>query len=95
MAMSFTIDDFQDLEQILDEHPEWRARLRRQILSDELLALPEQVSSLAKQVAGLAEAQQRTETQVIILAEAQQRTEGRIGSLTDESGSHSAAPFWR
>ena len=68
--MSFTIDDFQDLEQILEENPEWRVRLRRQILSDELIALPEQVSSLAKQIAGL--------------AEAQQRTEGRIGSLTEQ-----------
>ena len=68
--MSFTIDDFQDLEQILEENPEWRARLRRQILSDELLALPEQISTLTRQVGSLTE-------QVATLAQA-------VGDLTDD-----------
>jgi hypothetical protein len=93
--MSFTVNDFQDLEQILEEHPEWRTRLRRQILSDELLALPEQASSFRTETAQrfqeLAEAQIRTDEhvaglakQVAELAEAQQRTEERISSLTEQ-----------
>lgn len=93
--MSFTVDDFQDLEQLLEDQPEWRARLRRQILSDELLTLPEQVSSLRAETAQrfqqLAEAQRHTDEQVSTLAaqvaaltEAQQRAEGQIGSLTEQ-----------
>ena len=42
--MPFTIDDFCDLVRILEEKPEWRAELRRLILTDELPALPERVA---------------------------------------------------
>ena len=76
--MPFTVEDFNDLVRILEEKPEWRAALRRQVLTDELLALPEQVASLraeterrfqelTAQVAELATAQKRTEEQVITL----------------------------
>ncbi len=41
--MPFTIEDFRDLVRILEEKPEWRAEMRRLILTDELLALPERV----------------------------------------------------
>jgi hypothetical protein len=37
------IRDFYDVVRALDAHPEWRADLRRLILTDELLALPEQI----------------------------------------------------
>src|SRR5437867_5568794 len=76
--MPFTVADFNDLVRILEEKPEWRAALRRQVLTDELLALPEQVASLraeterrfqelTAQIAELATAQKRTEEQVITL----------------------------
>jgi hypothetical protein len=92
--MPFTVEDFQDLVRILEEKPEWRAALRRQVLSDELLALPEQIVSLraeterhfrvlTAQVAELAEAQKRTEGQVAELAEAQKRTEGQVAELAE------------
>jgi len=42
-TMPFTIEDFRDLVRILEEKPEWRAEMRRLILTDELLALPERV----------------------------------------------------
>jgi len=42
-TMPFTIEDFRDLVRILEEKPEWRAEVRRLILTDELLALPERV----------------------------------------------------
>jgi hypothetical protein len=38
--MAFTVEEFRDLLRILDERPEWRAELRRLVLTDELLALP-------------------------------------------------------
>src|SRR6058998_1976752 len=82
--------DFHDVVRLLEEHPEWRAELRRLVLTDELLALPEQVSHLTGQVAALAEAQRRTEVQIAglttrmdELAAAQTRTETQLATLTD------------
>ena len=69
--MSFTVEDFHDLIELLGQHPEWRADLRRLVLSDELLELP----SLVRQ---LAEAQARTETRLNELAQAQARAEARL-----------------
>ena len=81
--MSFTVDDFQDLEQ----RPEWRVRLRRLVLSDELLALPEQMSSLRtgidRRFQQIVETQQQTDARMTALAEAQQQTEARLASLTE------------
>ena len=79
--MSFTIDDFQDLLRLLEQRPEWRADLRRHVLTEELLALPALVRELAdgqaaltRQVEALAAAQARTEQRVDELAAAQART---------------------
>src|SRR5436190_998600 len=44
--MPFTVEEFRDLVRILEEKPEWRAELRRLVLTEELLSLPEQVASL-------------------------------------------------
>jgi len=52
--MSFTVTDFHDLTRLLYEHPDWRAEMRRLVLSDEILELP----ALVRQ---LAEAQSRSE----------------------------------
>src|SRR5262245_58848987 len=97
LAMPFTVSDFHDLVRILEERPEWRGELRRLVLTDELLALPEQVAGLrtttdqrfqelARQVAELAEAQRHTEQQVIELAEAQRHTEQRLAELAAAQG---------
>ncbi|GBC96391.1 hypothetical protein HRbin16_02194 [bacterium HR16] len=43
-----TVDDLHDLIRILEEHPEWRADLRRVLLSNELLQLPEIVREIAE-----------------------------------------------
>ena len=74
--MAFTVEEFRDLLRILDERPEWRAELRRLVLTDELLALPELVRRLT-------EAQQRTEERLTALTEAQQHTEERLIALTE------------
>ena len=60
-----------------------RAGLRRLILTEELLGLPEQVAQLTKQVALLTEAQTRTETRSQALSEAQSRTETRLEALIE------------
>jgi len=52
--MAFTISEFRDLLQLLEQHPTWREELRRWVLTEELLALPQTVHELA-------EAQRRTE----------------------------------
>ena len=52
--MAFTVRDFRDLVALLEQHPEWRAELRRLVLTEELLALPQVVRELV-------DAQQRTE----------------------------------
>lgn len=77
------IKDFHDVVRLLEEHPEWRAELRRLVLTDDLLALPAQVSRLTEQVAALVEAQTRTDARVTVLAEAQVRTEARLAELAE------------
>ncbi len=86
--MPFAVEDFHDLLRLLEAHPEWRADLRRVVLTESLLALPDAVNALTQQVAALAEAQARTETklaalaeQMALLAAAQQRTEHRVDEL--------------
>jgi hypothetical protein len=39
--MAFTVEDFEDMLRILEQNPEWQERMRRAILSRELLELPE------------------------------------------------------
>ncbi|MBA2447184.1 MAG: hypothetical protein H0V51_04065 [Chloroflexi bacterium] len=69
--MVFSVGDFHDLVRLLEQNPEWRAELRRLVLTEELLRLPALVGELAA-------AQRRTEEQVSALAEAQRRAEGRL-----------------
>ncbi len=79
--MAFTVRDLQDLIVLLEEHPEWRAQMRRLVLTDDVLALPSIVEEIAAEVRALAEAQRRTEERLEALAEAQRRTEERMGEL--------------
>lgn len=65
--MAFTVQEFHDLLQLLEQHPTWRVELRRWVLTEELLALPQTVHALA-------EAQHRTEVQLEQLA-------GRVDTL--------------
>jgi hypothetical protein len=69
--MSFTVEDFHDLIELLAQHPEWRAELRRHVLSDELLELP----SLVRQ---LVEAQARAEARLEGVEQRLDRTETRL-----------------
>ena len=86
--MTFTVEHFHQLTQLLHERPEWRAEMRRLLLTEEILNLPHALSELAVaqqrteiRVEELAVAQQRTETRVEELAVAQQRTEDGLQRL--------------
>lgn len=96
--MSFTVEDFHDLVRMLEQHPEWRAELRRLLLTDEILSLPQLVQELSRRmvdltqrVDSLAEAQKhaeerltRLEETVAKLAEAQKHAEERLTRLEDK-----------
>jgi hypothetical protein len=88
--MAFTVQDFHDLIGILEQRPEWRTELRRLVLTEELLSLPQITHNLAEaqqrteqRIEELAEAQRRTEQRIEELAEAQRRTEQRVEELTE------------
>jgi hypothetical protein len=76
--MPFTTDDFHDLIRLVESHPEWRAELRRLVLTDELLALPEQVGVLTEQMTALT-------TQVTSLARSVQTLTDDVGVLKGKS----------
>ena len=80
--MPFTVEDFHDLIQLLETHPEWRSDLRRLVLTDELLALPQQLAML----------QARSEEQFQELLAAQQRTDAQMTTLTEQVTALIAAP---
>lgn len=89
--MTFTIQDYQDLVRLLETHPEWRAELRRLVLSDDVLTLPESIRELVRiqarteeRVDSLAQAQERTEQRLDSLAQAQEQTEQRLAQLTEQ-----------
>lgn len=85
--MSFSTDDFSTLVRLVEEHPEWRGNLRRLLLSDELLLLPEQFAQFRAQTdlqfRELGAALGRLTEQVQKLTEAQQRTDARLDALTE------------
>ena len=76
--MAFTVRDFRDLVALLEQHPEWRAELRRLVLTEELLALPQVVRELVDAQQRAEQRLERLEMIVQALAEAQQRTEQRL-----------------
>lgn len=73
--MAFGVTDFHDLVSLLEQHPEWRADLRRLLLSDEILSLPDLVRDLV-------EGQKLTDESVRQLVQAQARTDDQIRQLT-------------
>ncbi len=88
--MPFTVQDFHDLIRLVEQHPEWRAELRRLVLTEELLSLPGLVRELIEaqrrtevRLAELAEAQRRTDERLAELAEAQRRTDERLAELAE------------
>ncbi len=81
--MGFSVQDFHDLVRLLEAHPEWRAELRRLLLSEELLELPYLFRELVVKVEALVEAQTRTEERVGRLEEVVAKLDERVGRLEE------------
>ncbi len=75
--MSFTVEDFHDLVRLVTERPEWRADLRRLVLTDELLSLSEQLAKFQLRV------EDRFAMLVERIAALEERTEKRFQELTE------------
>ncbi len=101
--MAFTVNDYHDLVELLEQHPDWRSELRRLLLTDDILNLPRIVSELAEaqkrteaRVEELVDAQKRTVTHIDLLVEAQKRTEETlkrlVGDVSELKGWHTQ---WR
>src|SRR4029450_13208206 len=84
--MQLTVDEFNDLIRLVEAHPEWRAELRRLVLTDELLALPEQVGVLTREVTTLATTQQRLAEQMTTLTIQVTSLARSVQPLTDDVG---------
>ncbi len=80
--MPFTVEDFRDLLRLLEQHPEWRTELRRWVLSEELLRLPQLVQELVEAQRRSAERLGRTEEQIGRLTQAQESLARRLDTLT-------------
>ena len=85
--MAFSVEEFRDLIRLLEEHPEWRAELRRMVLTDELLELPslvrELVESQRRSQEELALLRAETEQRFREVAEAQLRLTQRVDELRE------------
>ncbi len=78
--MAFTVKDFHDLVRILEQHPEWRAELRKLLLPEELLSLPQLVQELGQRIKDLSQ-------EVTRLVEAQRRAEERLARAEERLAS--------
>lgn len=102
--LPFTVENFRDLIKLLQEHPEWRAELRRLVLSEELLTVPVRLDRLARaaesseaRLAAIesalresAAAQAETEATLARLAERQERTEAALRELAERQAEMAA-----
>ena len=88
--MPFAVQDFRDLVQLLEERPEWRAEMRRLVLSDEYLTLPEQLADLRREVAELRRDFERrfnrVEARLDQLTDDVEQLKSNVGRLTDDVG---------
>lgn len=50
LEMSFTVHDFHEMTQLFYQNPEFRAELRRLVLTDEMLNLPEQMRTTSEEI---------------------------------------------
>jgi hypothetical protein len=46
--MAFVVSDVEQFLEVLRAHPEWRSRVRTEIVGEELLSLPELVRDLVE-----------------------------------------------
>jgi len=90
--MGMTVQDLHDLIRLLEEHPDWRAELRRVLLTSELLELPElvrEIVAIQRRHSELLEQHSREISElralVMQLIEAQRRNEEQLASFRAET----------
>lgn len=90
--MAFATEDWLDLVKLLEQHPEWRTELRRLMLSEEVLNLPQTVGELAeaqrnteRRLEQLAERVDVLATRLEELVQAQRRSEQSIRQLAEST----------
>ncbi|BCX03945.1 MAG: hypothetical protein KatS3mg053_1883 [Candidatus Roseilinea sp.] len=88
--MAFTVNDYRDLYRLLEEHPEWRADLRRMLLADDILELPRITRELAESqratAANIEQLTQRIDALTVRLDQLTQRVDDltvRLDQLTE------------
>ncbi len=86
--MAFTTQEYRDFIRLLSEHPEWQDELRRMLLAQELLNLPQTVTALfdshrrvEEELRALAESQRHTDELLKALIESQRKADERIERL--------------
>jgi hypothetical protein len=84
--MAFTLEDFHDLVELLEQRPDWRADLRRLILTQELLDLPALVRELVEAQRQAQARLERLERAVETLVQVQQRSEEERLKLATQVG---------
>ncbi len=92
--MAFTINDFQDLVQLLEEHPRWRNELRRLIVDDDfakitqsirdLIALSDKHEAQLTRLIALSDKHEAQLTQLIALSDKHEAQLTRLISLSDK-----------
>ncbi|MDW8396489.1 MAG: hypothetical protein RMM31_09635 [Anaerolineae bacterium] len=83
--MAFTVEDFRDLLEIIRTKPEWKDALRRELLGEELLALPALVRDLVKVVEEMNKRLYRVEQDVEVLKADVAGLKTDVASLKGES----------
>ena len=87
--MAFTVEDFQDLVRLLAQHPEWRSELRRLLLSEELLTVPERLARVERLLAELVQRDEERSRQLAGLIEAVRENTRQIAELRETVAEHS------
>ena len=82
--MAFAVEDFHDLLRLLEQHPDWRADLRRHVLTEGLLELPAILRELAEQMRESAAARARASAALEALTGLAAKREGDMLELRYE-----------
>ena len=81
--MAFTVTDFHDLMNLLEQQPEWRYQLRNVLLPDDLLATPTRIDEIRALLAETAQTQAITATRIDQLGEQMIQLTVRMDQLTE------------
>ncbi len=88
--MAFTVQDFEDLIQLLDQHPQWLETLRQRLLTRELLKMPETLQQLHTRMGDVEKSLRAVRNAVIVLAKAQRHHYKEFAALRQEFLEHRA-----